>query len=288
MGTLQVRLFGRLSISHDGRDIELPAKAEELLCYLLLHRVRPQTRESLATVLWGNATTAQSKKYLRQTLWQLHQAIEGQAVGPPPLLRPERDWVAIDESAEISVDAYEFDDACAPLANLGAGPLDVARAEAAEDLYRGELLEGQYHEWCLVERERYQTLYGLLLEHLLDHRASQGEFPTAIAYGLRLLGLEPSRERTHRCLMRLYALSGDRGAALSQFARCSAILDHEFGVGPATATLALAAQIRAGELDGGALELGASLAAEIVHLRACVETLQGEVAHLRRSLDHTA
>ena len=75
METTQITLFGRLGIQRDGHSIELPAKAAELLCYLLLARGRPQTREALATELWGEADGAQGKKYLGQSLWQLQQAL---------------------------------------------------------------------------------------------------------------------------------------------------------------------------------------------------------------------
>ena len=38
----------------------------------------PADRESLAALLWGENPTAQSKKYLRQALWQLQHALSPQ------------------------------------------------------------------------------------------------------------------------------------------------------------------------------------------------------------------
>jgi hypothetical protein len=56
--TLQIALFVKLAIRRgDLAILKLPAKAEELLCYLLLRRGQPHTRD---------APGAQSKKYLRQ------------------------------------------------------------------------------------------------------------------------------------------------------------------------------------------------------------------------------
>lgn len=287
MSTLRIALFGRLTISRGERGVELPAKPAELLCYLLLQRGRPQSREALATVLWGEASAAQGKKYLRQTLWQLQQALEGDGAAARSLLRLDRDWVAVDEGAALSVDAYRLDDICAPLANLAAGRLEPLEASAAAELYRGELLEGWYHEWCLVERERYHALYACLLEHLLEHCAAEGRLPVAIALGLRLLRLEPTREQTHRRLARLYALNGERGAALLQLERCAGLLEREFGVAPTAATLALAAQIRAGELDAAPEDAG-GIARELAQLRERVVALQGEVELLKRSLERLA
>ena len=53
---------------------------QQLLCYLLLFRDRSHPRETLASLLWGNTSTARSKKYLRQALWQLQNAWEAQGL----------------------------------------------------------------------------------------------------------------------------------------------------------------------------------------------------------------
>ncbi len=51
--------------------------------------------------------------------------------------------------------------------------------------------------------------------------------------------------------MRLLALTGRRGAALSQYDTCRRVLADELGVEPRPETVALYEQIRRGELNGG-------------------------------------
>lgn len=282
MSALEITLFGKFTVRRSSAQLSLPAKVAELLGFLVLRRGRPLTREVLATTLWGDASPAQGKKYLRQTLWQLQQALERGEPGPLPILQLEREWVAVRPESALRVDAYQLDDACAQL-NSHPDTADLAYADAAAGLYDGELLEGWYQEWCLIERERYRALSIALLDRLLEHCLARREFAAGLAYGLRLLQLEPSRERSHRGLMRLYALSGDRGAALSQLERCRTVLEREFGVGPGTATLALAHQIRTGELDG-ASEPTPGFAVDLARLHACVEQLQAEVERLKKAL----
>ena len=79
MSDLRVRLFSRFNVEVDGQSLEgLEArKVQELFSYLLIHRDRPHPRETLAGILWDAQSTAQSKKYLRQALWQLHNAFQG-------------------------------------------------------------------------------------------------------------------------------------------------------------------------------------------------------------------
>ena len=63
----------------------------------------------------------------------------------------------------------------------------VAELEAAVKLYTGDLLEGLYTDWCLLERERFRLLYpdGLPI--------SAGEHRTEVEY--RIHSAELSGER---------------------------------------------------------------------------------------------
>jgi predicted ATPase len=58
---------------------------------------------------------------------------------------------------------------------------------------------------------------------------------------------EPWREESHRGLMRLLALDGQRSAALAQYAQCQRELKSALGVEPAAETVALYERIRDGE-----------------------------------------
>ena len=80
MSTLKICLFGKFYVRRneqvlDGFDAR---KVQELFCYLLLHRDHSLSRETLASILWSETTTAQSKKNLRQALWQLQSALGSQ------------------------------------------------------------------------------------------------------------------------------------------------------------------------------------------------------------------
>ena len=62
------------------------------------------------------------------------------------------------------------------------------------------------------------------------------DYAAAIAHGQRLLAYDPLHEATYRRLMRLFALSGDRAAALRVYHTCVATLERELGVPPGRAT----------------------------------------------------
>lgn len=72
MSPISISLFGKLAVSRDGTLLTGfdAGKVQELFAYVLINRHCQHQREVLASLLWGEISTAQSKKYLRQTLWQ--------------------------------------------------------------------------------------------------------------------------------------------------------------------------------------------------------------------------
>jgi DNA-binding SARP family transcriptional activator len=255
MSALRVSLFGKLHVQSGAQVLtNLSArKVQELFCYLLLYRDRPHPRETLAGLLWGDSLTARSKKYLRQALWQLQAALECQCEPTDGrLLIVEPDWVQLNAEADLWLDVAVFEQAFGLARGIPGRELDVPSVQnlqRAAQLYQGDLLEGWYQDWCLYERERLQNMYLAMLDKLMGHCEAHRDYERGLAYGTRILRYDRARERTHRRIMRLHCLAGNRTAALRQYERCVAALDEELGVGPATRTVALCQRIRADRLD---------------------------------------
>ncbi|HVG18927.1 MAG TPA: bacterial transcriptional activator domain-containing protein [Blastocatellia bacterium] len=250
MSALNVSLFGKFSVRYDDKLLDCMDvyKAQELFCYLLLYPDRPHPRESLAGVLWGESSTSQSKKYLRQALWQLQSALNTQAgVDTACLLQVEPDWICLNSRADLSLDVAVFERAFTGVKDVLGQKLDDRQADAlqvAVNLYKGDLLEGWYQDWCLYERERLQNTYLAMLDKLMGYCEAHSQYEAGLVYGAHILRLDRAHERTHRQLMRLQYLAGDRTAALRQFQRCAEVLDKDLGVKPDKSTLALYDQIR--------------------------------------------
>ena len=97
MNILHVTLLGRFEATWDGTPLTGfgHAKARELFSYLLLNRDKPNSRESIASVLWGeHYTTEVSKKYLRKALWQLNDCLsECSAEVRRELITADPSWI---------------------------------------------------------------------------------------------------------------------------------------------------------------------------------------------------
>jgi DNA-binding SARP family transcriptional activator len=253
MRTLKINLFGQLLVECGGKVWHGPegCKVRELFCYLMIHRITSHNRERLASLLWGESCTAQSKKYLRQALWQLRSAcVEhlGQAEGRLLLVNPE--WIQVNPEVEVWVDVAVFEEYFACLRS--DEPLNDESAQVLDDavhLYKDDLLVGWYQDWCLYERERYQNMYLLMLDKLVGYCEANRNYTAGVEYSARILHYDPAHERAHQQMMRMYHLAGDRTAALRQFDRCVESLKKELNVAPAQSTLALWEQICADHVE---------------------------------------
>ena len=255
VSVFKVYLFGKLRAHRDDCEIgPFPsAKAKELFCYLLLHRDRSHSREVLASLLWGDCPTSLSKKYFRQTLWQLQQAIHGHLRNKSTrLFRVDHESLRLDSQPRLWLDCAAFEQAFATVQGVRGEQMGERQAGCLLDavpLYKGDLLEGHYQDWCLYHRERLQNIYIAILDKLMGYCEAHRKFEAGMAHAELLLRQDEACERAYYRLIRLHYLAGDRAGALRQFQRCETALQKELGVVPSRRTLELYEQIRSDKLE---------------------------------------
>ncbi|MGQ0778510.1 MAG: AfsR/SARP family transcriptional regulator [Pseudonocardiales bacterium] len=309
MDELQVRLFGDVSVQQAGRPLPFPSgKALELLCYLLIHRDRAHTRETLSEVLWPGGKPATSKNYLRQALWRLNATVrcrpDRHRTGTELPLIMEPDWVRINPDGAWWLDVNAFEQTYAAVRDISGRSLSDSQAQAVEsalELYRSDLMAAWYHDWCGYERDRLRLAYLAMLDQLMSYCETRRLYAKGLGLGQTVLRYDPARECTHRQLMLLHYLAGDRTSAIRQYERCSSVMAQEFGVQPSAGTVALYDQICADRvpdtplpLPGMSLFSGASVTgpstlerpeiAAIAGLHARLDQIQASLCALQESV----
>jgi DNA-binding SARP family transcriptional activator len=249
MPQLRIHLLGKFSVRRNEQILGgfESRKVQELFSYLLLYRHHSLSRETLASLMWPDTTTATSKKKLRQTLWYLQSALGSQteAVHDRALL-VESQWVRLNMEADLWLDVAVFEETFGLVQSSTGQELDSQQVQALQNavhLYRGPLLEGCYEDWCLYERERFQNMYLGLLGRLMSYCEVHHDYDAGIFYGTLILSCDKAHERTCRRLMRLHYLNGDRVTALRQYEQGAAVLERELGLKPSKRTIALYEQI---------------------------------------------
>lgn len=248
MPALRLFLLGPLDVRHDGQQLPKPPtlKSQSLLAYLALHRQRPQPRERLADLFWGERPERRARRSLATALWHIRRCLPDDS-----LLISDVQSAQFDPQANLWLDVEEFE-------SLAAGP-DVRSLQSTVALYRGEFMEGFYDDWVLNERYRLETLLSEALARLMTGLELQGQHDDALAAALRLLQHDPLREDAHRSAMRAFCRLGQRNAALEQYRRCQEIVQQELGVEPMSETADLYREILDGRFEiGPAVEAGAA------------------------------
>src|SRR5689334_8219545 len=109
---IRILLFGKFTarLGEETLIDHLPPKAQDLLAYLVLHRGRPHPREALGEVLWGERDSPNTRRYLRQALWQLHAGLV--ALGrrrAAQVLHAESEWLQLDLDEHVDADIAQFE-----------------------------------------------------------------------------------------------------------------------------------------------------------------------------------
>ena len=260
MSPVQICLFGKFQVREGQRTLNGfdALRVQELFCYLLLHRDHPHPREALADLLWSDSQADQPNRCLRKALWQLRAALDSEPeLLSERVLQVEPDWIQLNPQADLWLDVAVFEQAYNRVRGLQGrdlAPQTVQALQSAVELYHGGLQESWYQDWYLYQRERFQHMYLVMLDKLMDYCEVDGSFESGLTYGDMILTCERARECTYRRLMRLHYMTGDRTAALRDYERCVAALQEELGVGPAERTRLLYQQMRRDQLNSPTLE----------------------------------
>jgi ABC-type oligopeptide transport system substrate-binding subunit/DNA-binding SARP family transcriptional activator len=238
MSTLRLCFLGTLDIRYDDQPLLKPPtlKSQSLLAYLILHRHRPQPRDRLVGLFWGDRPERKARRSLSTALWHIRRCLpqEGLILNDPHTVQfdPQSDlWLDVDEfEAQVSRD-------------------DIASLQSAVALYRGDFLDGFYDDWIINERYRLEALFLEDLARLMVSCEERGEHDAALVTALRLLGHDPLREDARRLAMRAYCRLGQRNVALEQYHRCREIVVEELSTEPMVETTELYQAILEGRFE---------------------------------------
>lgn len=244
---LEFYLLGRLTICIGGIPVTIlsSAKARALLAYLSAIR-RPVPRSVMAGLLWSDLPEEDARRNLRVEIQKIRQHLSG-------FLEFSHQELALNDRCWADVDEFES------IMGRQSTHLGLSELEAALDLYRGEFLQDfsvrsapLFEEWLLLERERYRQSAIQLMDSLIETYIQSGKHDSGIQVAKRMIAIDPWREKSHRILMRLLSLKGDREAALAQYELLRRILSQELATEPSAETNELYQRIRIASLEAPA------------------------------------
>jgi len=231
-------LLGPPRIERDSVPIKMDRRKAIALAAFLAVTGESQRRDSLVNLLWPEYDSSRGRAALRRTLHALRSTLGGD------WLVVDRDQIGIDANIAPWVDVDRFHQHLATCETHGHPtskicPTCVAPLTEAVALVRGDFLSGfslkdsiNFDDWQLFQAELLRRELSDALQRLIRWHGAQREFEPAVGYARRRLALDPLGEPAHCQLMRLYAWSGHRSAALRQYEECVVVLNDQLGVPP--------------------------------------------------------
>ncbi len=270
MARLNLKLLGSMQVTLDGNLIKGfdSIKTRALLAYLAFEKAQPQSRETLAELLWpgqpegpARHSLSQALSNLRLTIGDRHPTRERspneQTERREPFLLITTHSIQFNTQGDSSSDTARFLELLAGCgANDHPSPAScqacMERYREAVTIYRGEFLADLYlkdcilfGEWMTVIRERLHREALKALDCLTEFHDQRGELELAISYARRQVALNPLWEPAQRSLMRVLAQDGQRSAALAQYDDLKYRLGAELSAQPERETTALYERLRA-------------------------------------------
>ena len=250
-------VLGPPRLERDGQPVALQLRrALALLAYLAVTN-QPQSRETLAALLWPESDEGEARGRLRRTL---HRLVD--AVGEDTLLVEGASLRAASPAA-LWVDALAFqehaDRGLASTAGIVRPDSDgLAHLTTAAALYGDDFLAGftlpdspAWDEWQFYQGEGFRQTCARVLERLAAIHQAREAWQEGIDAARRWLALDPLHEPAHRALMELYAHAGQHAAALRQYQQCVRVLQSDLDVAPEIETTRLYEAIKSRHIGRG-------------------------------------
>jgi DNA-binding SARP family transcriptional activator len=248
MSGLNLFVLGPPRLERYGQQVKVERRKALALLIYLAATGQDQRRDTLAVLFWPEYDQTSARAALRRTLFSLNKVLG------PDLVDANREWIGLRSMKRRSglwLDADRFHDLLAEsrkhVHKEGETCPDCIRAMAdACDLYRDDFLTGfslrdapDFDNWQLFQGEILRRELTETLECLVEGYSAQSNFERAIVYAHRWMTLDPFSESAHYHLIRLYAWSGQRQAAIRQYHQCVLLLERELGVAPLASTTEL-------------------------------------------------
>lgn len=232
MAAAELTVCGPPSLRLDGQVVPeaiLPRKSLALIIFLAIEPGR-QSRDALATLLWGDSPQEKARASLRQALRHLRRTLG-------PLVDANRSGVCLQSGVEVDLSRF----------------LQAEEAEAALTVDVARFLEGftprhapGFEEWADRTRAVLIARCQRLLKASGQAALARRDWRGALALGERWLGLDPVSTGAAHLVIESRYLAGDTAGALDAFARFAATCQRELGTAPDSALGRLVQRIQAG------------------------------------------
>ena len=248
--TLEIFLLGKFRVKVNGVLLEehvwkrrSPKKLIKLLALQPDHRLH---REQIIDLLWTEQDCDIAFNSLNKAIHTARRTLEPKLKkgSESMFIQTKSSQVILHSPGKLFIDVEEFE----RLAHSAIKAEDAEIGKAALGLYQGQLLtEDVYDDWLRVKRETLNLLFRKAANKTAEIYLRGEDHLRALELFKKLCREDPTDERVHQNLMRLYAMTGSKYQALKQYEQCRSAL-RELDMEPEQETVNLIDLIKEGKI----------------------------------------
>lgn len=233
---LMIRCLQSLRFERGGQALNTlrwrTSKAQELFAFLLHHRNRFVSKDSLIDLLWPEFNRKKASTHLYTTIYQVRQCLKQSEIDLHINNITGGEGYIL-ETGSIQIDVNKWEQSIIALEAIRDD--NYAVHQELFDLYSGDYFGDYDYLWAEGERQRLRTIW-------LHHAMGMAQFyidssrvPKAVTVYQRVVQLQPYFEQGHLGLMKIYDSIGELSAVEEQYKLLKHLLQNELKIGvPAT------------------------------------------------------
>ena len=221
---LQIRCFGKLRVGWEDREpIKWRTeKTRALFSYMLCNRKENFYKEEIIDRLWPEEDSDKAMKQLYNGVYYIRKTLQNYGISPTLL------GIDSDYHMHVGQVNWDFERFCTLHKSLDS--LGLPRLIEMEELYTGELLEGELAAWIELKRKEAAKCYEQCIKRILCFYEEEAEKKEDLL--LRAFSKAPLNENLTVLLLDLYKQTGNRFDALSHYDAYARLLKRELNTDP--------------------------------------------------------
>lgn len=266
---IHMRAFGGIEIMVRGNVIEedrwIRKKSKMILAYLLLNPDMKFTKDKILGIFFPDLNSQSAENVFHQAITNIRNALkfddmpqvdagetpkaktkikkratkkEKESESGPNFILYEDKVLRLNPNYYYKVDAIEFNEIYHKIKSAETKPDEKEKSGArALELYRGELLAGNYDEWCEELRTNYSNKFTDLCEEMIAFYKQKNKYSDLIIYAERLIQCDKLHEDAYVNLIEAYVKMGNFNAGRTKLTQLLKVYDEEYGEKPPKAIM---------------------------------------------------
>lgn len=229
---VMISCFGSLNFIDETTKQHINVKwrtliAKELFSLLLTNRGEKIRKDAIIEYFWPGSPHQKAYAQLYSTIYNIRKILEKLNI---PILIESTDLNYKLELNGVRLDVDEWERALNETSDINE--MNYEEKRKILSMYMGQYLDEEEYGWAENERERLRMIWLHYVRKIADYLKREKLYTEAILFYLEIQRTDPLIEENYFQLMRLYDLTGDRGAVIAQFNKLTKMLETEYGIKP--------------------------------------------------------